>query len=120
MSLEWSEIAECVIAQAPADDRAASVIYLDERILPAGAELEIDYKKTRLDSPAAVGFIDLQPEMNWGHECRYVLVDPESGTSRTIDAHFPPFLRGTPPTLRVLWKGEHVPDWAVQTPTESD
>ena len=43
-----------------------------------------------------VAFVDLQPEANWGHDCRYLLVDPETGELQMVMAQFPPFLRGGP------------------------
>lgn len=116
MSLSQAEIAEVVLAQVPEARRAQPVVYLDPAVKAAGSEIEIDYKKVQLEAPTIVGFIDLEPEMNWGHPCRYVLVNPESGQHREIDAHFPPFLRASPPDLIVLFKGDEVPDWAVNKP----
>jgi len=116
MSLSQAEIAEVVLAQVPEARRAQPVVYLDPAVKAAGSE--IDYKKVRLESPNMVGFIDLEPEMNWGHPCRYVPVNPESGLHREIDAPFPPFLRASPPYLIVLFKGDEVPDWAVNNPNQ--
>lgn len=114
MALPETEIANVVLAQLPEARREQSVVYLDQRVHPAESDIEIDYKKVRLNARTMVGFIDLEPEMNWGHPCRYVLVDSESGEHRNVDAHFPPFLRESPSNLIVLFKGQRVPDWAVR------
>ena len=114
MSLPHTEIANVVLAQLPQTRRECSVVYLDKQMRPAGSDIEVDYKKVLLDQPTVVGFIDLEPEMNWGHACRYVLVNIESGEHRNIDAHFPPFLRENSSDLIVLFKGNKVPPWAVK------
>jgi hypothetical protein len=119
MSLTQSEIASVVLAQVPEARRTHSVVYLDQRIRLPGSEIEIDYKKLRLDGPTEIGFVDLEPEMNWGHSCRYVLVNTETGEHQNIDAHFPPFLRETSSSLIVLFKGDKVPDWAVRKSTHA-
>jgi len=114
MTLPQREIANVVLAQFLGARGAHSVVYLDQRVRPAGSEIEIDYKKLRLDGSTVIGFIDLEPEMNWGHACRYALVNAETGEHRNIDAHFPPFLRDSSSSLIVLFKGDKVPDWAVR------
>jgi hypothetical protein len=66
-----------------------------------------------IDAPTVLAFADLEPGVNWGHRCRYLLVDAGSGEVRRIDAQFPPFLRGMPPGMRVVYRAAGVPDWAV-------
>jgi len=118
MSLSQDQIADVVLAQVPEERRSHSVVYLDRTLKPAGSEVELDFKRLRLDAPTAIGFIDLDPEMNWGHACRYVLVNAETGQHHNIEAHFPPFLRQTIPSLIMLFKGDKIPDWAVKKTTE--
>ena len=37
-----------------------------------------------------VAFVDLEPMANWGHACRYVLMHPETGESKAVNAQLPP------------------------------
>jgi hypothetical protein len=113
MTLSWDQISELVLANLSAEERESSVVYLDERVLSTGTAVEIDGKEIRMPWPAVIAFIDLQPEANWAHDCRYLLVNSETGELQSIDARFPPFLRGASDTLRVIWKAEAVPRWAL-------
>ena len=113
MTLSWEQITERLLASLPAGERETSVVYLDERFLPPGAAVQIDGEETCVPWPAAVAFVDLEPEANWAHDCRYLLIHAETGEYESIAARFPPFLRGVPETLRVIWRGKAVPPWAV-------
>jgi inner membrane transporter RhtA len=113
MPLAWETIAERAVGQLAPEERDASVVYVDERILPAGVAVELDGRSVELDRAVAVAFVDLEPRLNWGHRCRYLLVDAETGAVDAVEARMPPFLRGAPPTLRLVWRGADVPDDAI-------
>jgi hypothetical protein len=110
MQPAWDAIAKRALEQLAPDERDTSVVYLDERILPAGATVEIDGRAVPVRGPSVLAFVDLEPRLNWGHRSRYLLVDAESGDVESFDARMPPFLRGVPATLRVVWQGADVPD----------
>jgi hypothetical protein len=113
MALSQDQIASLVISTLTAGEKRSSVVYLDDQSLPAGAELKVDGQNVDVPWAAVVAFVDLQPEMNWGHDCRYVLVGLETGELKVINAHLPPFLRGVSDTLRVIWQGDEVPEWTL-------
>jgi hypothetical protein len=115
MTLDAGEIDSAAVASLSDEDRSRAVVYVDDRVLEPGEEVEVDGGRVRVDAPTVVAFADLEPGVNWGHRCRYLLVDQASGDVRALDAQFPPFLRGTPPGLRVAYRAESVPDWAVAT-----
>lgn len=116
MVLSWQELAGRALSTLADEERRRSVAYLDERIVPPGASLEIDGKEVSVDRPTAVAFVDLEPGVNWGHRSRYLLIDAETGETQTVPAQFPPFLRQVPDSLRPIWRGESVPEWAVAQP----
>jgi hypothetical protein len=103
MPLSWDEVASRAIDELSADERDRSVVYVDELVLPAGATVEVDGRTVELRRPSVVAFVDLEPEANWGHRCRYLVVDAETGEVDSLDAHMPPFLRGMPETMRAVW-----------------
>jgi hypothetical protein len=113
MPLSWIQVAEWVRAELTGEERTGAAVYLDEQELPAGSSVEIDGRKVPVPSRSAMAFVDREPRANWGHACRYLLIDLDTGAVRSLDAQFPPFLRGAPSTLRLIWKGETVPDWAL-------
>jgi len=102
-----------VLASLSFEESKASVVYLDEREFSAETAIEIDGAEVCMPWLFMIAFVDLQPTANWGHACRYLFVNPETGDVQQMSARFPPFLRGLPQTLRVIWKGDDVPDWAV-------
>jgi hypothetical protein len=38
-----------------------------------------------------LAFVDREPLANWGHPCRFVLIDGDTGEITTLEARFPPF-----------------------------
>jgi hypothetical protein len=70
------------------------------------------------DRPAALAFLDLALETNWGHPCRNLLIDLATGAVRTAEATQPPLLRGAAPTLAAIAKGPEVPDWTLAAPLD--
>lgn len=115
MTFDTAELERIAVASLADEERDRSAVYLDDRVLEPGDELDIDGGRAQVDAPTVVAFVDLEPGVNWGHRCRYLLIDRDSGEVRAIDAQFPPFLRGVPPQLRAVHQGAEVPDWAIAT-----
>jgi hypothetical protein len=109
-----SELEQAALASLAEDERSRAVVYMSDRVLEPGDELEIDGRRVQqVDAATVWAFVDLEPGVNWGHRSRYLLIDRESGSVRAVDAQFPPFMRGMPPDLRVIYAAPGVPDWAV-------
>jgi hypothetical protein len=108
-----AELEQAALASLSDEERARAVVYMSDRVLEPGDELEIDGRGVQVDAPTVAAFVDLEPGVNWGHRSRYLLVDRESGSVHGVDAQFPPFMRGTPPDLRVIYTAPGVPEWAV-------
>ncbi len=111
--LSWTEVAERALEMLSPQERQSGAAYLDETEIPAGTVLALDTHKVISPGPCALVFVDQAPGVNWGHACRYLLVDRQTKEVQSIAAQFPPFLRSTPPTLRLIWKAENAPDWAL-------
>jgi hypothetical protein len=108
-----SELEQTAVESLSEEERSRAVVYVSDRVLEPGDDLEIDGRSVQIDAPTVVAFADLEPGVNWGHRSRYLLVDRDSGSVRAVEAQFPPFLRGMPPDLRVVYRAEGVPDWTV-------
>lgn len=115
MTPSWDKISELAIETLSPEERESSAVYLDKQTLSPGIRLEIDSQTVDISEPIVVAFVDLHPQLNWGHDCRYLLINPDTHEIRSIEAQFPPFLRGTPETLSVIWQGQNVPDWTLAT-----
>lgn len=113
VSLTLEQIAERVTATLAPSEKETSVVYLDSEEISAGASVQVGRKTVEAPWDAYMSFVDLRPEANWGHDCRYLLVNRRTGEVKSYAASFPPFLKGPVKTLRLIWKGSRVPDWAV-------
>ena len=109
------ELERAAVATLSEQERSRAVVYVDDRVLKPGEDLEVDGERVRIDASTIVAFADLEPGVNWGHRARYLLVESGSGKVRPLEAQFPPFLRGMRPGLRVIYRAPDVPDWAVAT-----
>jgi hypothetical protein len=114
--LSWDEVAQRALRELSDDERHGGVAYLDKRELAAGSTLRLGNRDIRIPRPSALVFVDRMPRANWGHSCRYIVVELETGAVESIEAQFPPFLREVPQTLSPIAKGEEVPDWVVARP----
>lgn len=110
---DWTEVARMAIAAVPAEDRRGAVLYLDQRVIAHGERVAAAGAALVAAAPSALAFLDRAPEANWGHPCRYLLIDLATGAAQAAEATHPPFLRGAAPTLRAIAKGEAVPDWTL-------
>jgi hypothetical protein len=114
--MTWEQVEKKALALLTDEERKRGILYVDEQELPAGSTLTIDGREIPVRRRSAAAFVDRVPQANWGHPSRYLLIDLESGEAQSIESQFPPFLRATPPTLKVVHKGEAVPDWTVARP----
>ena len=65
-----------------------------EAVFTRGEPLPVPRQRVAAERPTVVAFADDAPLFNWGHPCRYLLHDPETGALyRQVDAQFPPFSR---------------------------
>jgi hypothetical protein len=115
-TMTWYDVAQRALAALTASESQEGALYLDETEIGAGASVKIDGKDVAVHRRSAMAFVDRMPQSNWGHACRYMLIDLESGQVSSYDAQFPPFLRGVPKTLHLIHRGASVPDWAIATP----
>jgi hypothetical protein len=115
-TMTWDEIAKRALSELTEEERQSGALYVDEREVAPGATFTIDGREIPVRHRTAVAFVDRNPPANWSHSCRYLLVDVETGEVHSVEAQFPPFLRGVPRTLRLVWKGDTVPDWTIAKP----
>jgi hypothetical protein len=75
-------------------------LYLDQRILRAGEQLGPAFGDLRAPRASVLVFADDEPLANFGHPCRYLLFDPESGELHAeLPARFPPWGARIPDSL---------------------
>jgi hypothetical protein len=69
-------------------------ISLDSRVYKAGERIGPSAQGIHAETDAVVVFADDDPRANFGHPCRYLLYNPQTGDFlKEIPARFPPNLR---------------------------
>lgn len=112
MSVSWDQIAQAATAALSEEETQGSAVYLLPRILKPGDNITVDRAVRSIQEPEVMAFVDLKPAANWGHPCRYLLFDANSGAVRErIEGQFPPDREG----LRLIYRGGQVEDWMLLT-----
>jgi hypothetical protein len=87
-------LASIVIGALDPAERAGAVAYLCPTPFAAGAELAVPRQPLVIERDCYVAFVDAQPDANWGHACRYLLIDARTGEVSSHPRRFPAFGAG--------------------------
>jgi hypothetical protein len=101
-----------ILSHLTDDERAKSVVYLDEQLRPPG-QSSVGGREYRHDASYLVAFIDQLPGANWMHPCRYLLIDSATGKLISVKSDRPPLFGVLPPTWRVVWQSQGLEDWRL-------
>ncbi|MFC0181560.1 hypothetical protein SAMN04515674_104180 [Pseudarcicella hirudinis] len=75
---------------SPEEIKKAMIFWQPEK-LSAGQMIQLGNFSSKMPFNGTVAFIDLEPTANWGHACKYFLIDENIEKIQKIDAQFPPF-----------------------------
>jgi len=112
-SLSAEKAREIVLAQLTPVERAHGTAFLAATFVPRGARLQFPRLVIEVPWRAWLAFIDGEPNADWGHPCRYLLIGVENGETRSFPGQFPPFRVGSPWCWQVVHKAPTAPDAAV-------
>jgi len=118
MPIDSNELLTLAKAQLSPLELDNCVVYLLSTPVAAGSTLVFPRASIAVPWEARVAFLDLDPLANFGHPCRYVLINSETGETRSVDARFPPFRPDVENQWRVVYKAPGVPDAALAAPKE--
>jgi hypothetical protein len=116
MSLSIQQITDRALSSISGDERQHAAVYIDPSTYQPGSKIRVGRAEIRVSSPTVALFLDMAPGANWGHPCRYLLVDATSGDVRAVDSEFPP----APEKLRLIDRGPVTEDWRLLTQNELD
>jgi hypothetical protein len=120
MALDPNELSRLAKAQLSPSELGNSIVYLLTTQVAKGSTLEFPQVSITAPWQARVAFIDLDPLANFGHACRYVLINPGTGETKSVDARFPPFRSGAEDRWQVVYKAPGVPDSALAAPKKRE
>jgi len=89
--LEAERIATIVTGALEPAERARGVAYLCVTPFAAGQALAVPVQPVVIDRDCYVAFVDAHPRANWGHDCRYLLIDARTGELTSHPRRFPAF-----------------------------
>jgi hypothetical protein len=89
--LEAGQLVSIVIGALEPAERAGGVAYLCVTPFAAGQTLAVPVQPVVIDRDCYVAFVDTHPHANWGHDCRYLLIDAGSGEVTSLPRRFPAF-----------------------------
>jgi len=84
-------IASIVIGALEPAERTGGVAYLCVTPFTAGQTLAVPLQPLAIERACYVAFVDAQPHANWGHACRYLLIDAHTGEVTSHPRRFPAF-----------------------------
>jgi len=99
-----AEAVERLLSELTQQERTGAVAYLTDSPIPAGERLVLPRLVIDVEQLAWAAFIDRQPQSDWGHACRYLLINDASGEARSFEAQFPPFRPGSPWNWRPVYE----------------
>jgi len=112
-TLTTDQLVEALVAELTQAERASAVAYYAQQPLPQGAPLDAPGSDVVAPFDSFLGFVDREPTANWGHSCRYLLINRENKEVVSIEAQLPPFKPADQHQWCVAYKAPSVPDAAV-------
>jgi hypothetical protein len=110
MSLSFNDFIELLLSQMTEKERQEGITYVAEESLQAGSKTQFNQITLEISTESYLAFIDREPQANWGHSARYVIVNQKSGKISSLETRLPPFKRNSGISWRVIYKAPGVPD----------
>ncbi len=110
MPLSFNDFIELLLSQMTDQEQQEGIAYVAEELLQAGSKTQFNKITLKISTDSYLGFIDREPQANWGHSARYVVVDQKSGKISSLETRFPPFKSNSDISWRSIYKAPGVPD----------
>jgi hypothetical protein len=115
ISVLEEKIVELVVADLAPEERTGGIAYLAAPRVNRGTRLQLPRLVIDVPQPSWLAFIDGKPNSDWGHACRYLLIDDETGQILPFTAQFPPFHSTAPWRWRVVYRAPALPGTTAST-----
>jgi hypothetical protein len=113
MTGDKDAVVQAILNALTSAERLGGVAYLGERRLEGGQTFQASPTAIVAPSPCYLAFIDPSPSANWGHDCRYLMIDTTTGQVRSHTARFPPFGTGDEGDWRLIYRAPGIPDTLI-------
>lgn len=112
------QLAAILIAQLTSSEQAHGVVYMSRTTFAKGATIALPQAAIAVPWDAQLAFVDRDPIANWGHACRYVLLNRDTGDALSQEARFPPFQRSGSADWQIVYRAPGIPDAALLIPND--
>lgn len=102
-----SALIELVTTGIDDNARQQAVVYVYRELLQPNRSYNMGRKVIAAEQPSVLLFVDLEPGVNWSHQCLYIVYD--GNNIQKIPAEFPP----PEEDLLLLVKPHQVEDWQL-------
>ena len=106
-----------VLRELTDSERGSALMYRFVPVLDSAQTLRFAHTEIFAPAKATLAFVDQEPTANWGHRCRYVLIDRDTDLATSIAAKFPPFTAQNRSEWRLIYQAPDVPDRFVAAPS---
>ena len=120
MSISHAQLLQILLALLTPNERAHAIAYLAEQVVVAGTVIENAREPVAAPWDAVLAFVDQDPSANWSHACRYILINPQTGETQSVEGRFPMFSMANPGPWRLAYKAPALPDSLVLVPQSYD
>ena len=110
MPLSFNDFIELLLTQMTEKERKEGIAYVAEELLQTGSKIQFNQITLEISTDSYLGFIDREPQANWGHSARYVVVNQKSGKISSLETRLPPFESNSSISWRVIYKAPGIPD----------
>ena len=91
------------VKQLTSENINSTNLHIDEKIFSPGDIIQSGKIQISIEKETVMVFADDDPLRNWGHPCRYLLYDANSGELyNTVDSRFTPYLIDPPQSFKVF------------------
>jgi hypothetical protein len=117
MPISFEHIKPALPSLLTEDERTNGVVYAVANPVKAGTRLALPGLTLTIDRDTFLAFVDRQPLANWGHPARYILIEGDTGDTRSEETRLPPFQAGSSLVWQLVYKAPTVPDNVIHCPS---
>ena len=117
---ERDHLVHAVVTALSSHERQGGLAYLRRDPLGAGEDFPAVPVPILTASTCHLAFVDPSPWANWGHDCRYLLVDPVTFASTSHSARLPPPDLGDEQRWQLVYWADGVPASLVSGPAHTE
>lgn len=87
-----------------------SIIFIDDQEFSKGSKVEFGKVSFSFSFDGFMVFVDLEPELNWTHDCLYFFISRDLSELKEVKANTPPYHGNEPDSYSVFLRYGSIPE----------